>query len=264
MIHSLKKITALTVIFVSFLLPTPASAQGSDSFVETSKQDEPATPIHNKAFFKYEFNKRLKYKLIYDKIEDRGISNEVNEVVEYYTNETDPSVLSFNNSRNGVIYNLNKDTNPVLPVLIKDESKDIKPGNFDYFKGDIPLESEIADIKKRKKIKTDQVLELVEKKAENDIIHYKYNLIRNDKGKTNLGVIELDITNSDNSFNNNILYDMEPLFFKNKIIFDKGEIKSYSYYSSAKKRTKYYESMDTDSVILKLSFTKGCCVSSLE
>ncbi|MDQ0782618.1 hypothetical protein [Chryseobacterium sp. W4I1] len=263
MTHSLKKITAPAVIFVSFLLPFSAYAQSGDSFVELTKLDEPA-PFSDKAFFRFEFNKRLTYKLIYDTVSDKGISNEVNEVVEYYTSETDPSVLYFNNSRNGIIYNLNKDTNPVLPVLIKDENKDIKPGNFDYFKGDISLESEITDIKKRKKIKTDQILELVEKKAENDLTHYKYNLVRNDKGRTNLGVIELDITNSDNGFNNNILYDMEPLFFKNKILFDKGEIKSYSYYSSAEKRTKHYESMDSNPVILRLSFTKGCCVSSLE
>ncbi|MGG5208328.1 hypothetical protein ACQWU4_05220 [Chryseobacterium sp. MIQD13] len=263
MTHSIKKITAPAVIFVSFLLPAQAYAQDSDSFMEISRLDEPA-PLHNKAFFRYEFDTRLKYKFIHDQTSDRNTNNEVNEVVEYYTNGADLTVLSFNNSRNGVIYNLNKNTNPVLPVLIKDENKDIRPGNFDYFKGDIPLESEIADIKKRKKAKTDQILELVEKKSENDLTHYKYHLIRNDKGKTNLGIIELDITNSDKGFNNNILYDMEPLFFKNKILFDKGEIKSYSYYNTDRKRTKYYESMDNSSVHLRLSFTKGCCVSSLE
>ncbi|NML70528.1 hypothetical protein HHL23_12030 [Chryseobacterium sp. RP-3-3] len=263
MIHSLKKITAPAVIFVSFLLPASAYAQDSDSFVETSKTDEPA-PLNDKAFFKYEFNKRVKYTLTYDKIKDQGTSNEVSEDIQYFISDTDLSVLSFNNSRNGFIYNLNKDTNPVLPVLIKEESKEIKPGNFDYFKGDIPLESEIADIKKRKKVKTEHILELVEKRAENDLIHYKYNLILNQKVKTNLGVIELDISNSDQDFNNNILYNMEPLFFKNKILFTKGEIKSYSYYNSSKKRTKYYESKDHDSVLLRLSFTKGCCVSSLE
>ncbi|WP_307212453.1 hypothetical protein [Chryseobacterium lathyri] len=259
----MKKITASAVIFVSFLLPALAYAQDSFSFMETSKQDEPA-PLNHKAFFKYEFNRRLKYKFTYDKAEDHGTSNEVSDTVEYYTNETDLTVLYFNNSRNGIIYNLSKETNPVLPVLIKEESKDIKPGNFDYFKGDIALESEIAEIRKRKKVKTDQILELVEKKAENNLTHYKYNLIRNNKGKTNLGIIELDVTNSDQDFNNNILYDMEPLFFKNKIMFDKGEIKNYSHYSSAKKRTKHYESMNNDSVLLRLSFTKGCCVSSLE
>lgn len=257
MIHSLKKITAPAVIFVSFLLPSSAYAQGGDSFVETPRLDEPA-PFSDKAFFRFEFNK----KLTYNKIADQGTGNEVNEVIEYYTNDADLSVLSFNNSRNGIIYNLKKDTNPVLPVLIKDENKEIKPGNFDYFKGDIPLESEIADIKKRKKAKTDQVLELVEKKADNDLIHYKYNLIH--KGKTNVAVIELDIANTDKDFNNNILFDMEPLFFKNKISFDKGEIKSYSYYNTSKKRTKYYESINIDPVLLRLSFTKGCCVSSLE
>ncbi|HCA06680.1 hypothetical protein [Chryseobacterium sp.] len=257
MIHSLKKITAPAVIFVSFLLPSSTYAQGGDSFVETPRLDEPA-PFSDKAFFRFEFNK----KLTYNKIADQGTSNEVNEVIEYYTNDADLSVLSFNNSRNGIIYNLKKDTNPVLPVLIKDENKEIKPGNFDYFKGDIPLESEIADIKKRKKAKTDQVLELVEKKADNDLIHYKYNLIH--KGKTNVAVIELDIANTDKDFNNNILFDMEPLFFKNKISFDKGEIKSYSYYNTSKKRTKYYESINIDPVLLRLSFTKGCCVSSLE
>ncbi|MBB6370686.1 hypothetical protein [Chryseobacterium shigense] len=261
MIHSLKKITAPAVIFVSFTLPALAYAQDSDSFMETFKQEEPA-PLHDKAFFRYEFDTRLRYKFIHDKA-DQG-ANEINEIVEYYTNETDLTSLYFNNSRNGVIYNLNKNTNPVLPILIKDENKNIKPGNFDYFKGDIPLESEIADIRKRKKAKTDQILELVEKKAENDLVHYKYNLIRNDKGRTNVGVIELDITNSDKGFNNNILYNMEPLFFKNKILFDKGEIKSYSHYNTDKKRIKYYESIDTDPVILRLSFTKGCCVSSLE
>ncbi|KFF25503.1 hypothetical protein [Chryseobacterium vrystaatense] len=263
MIHSLKKITAPAVIFVSFLLPASAYAQDGDSFVETSQSDEPA-PLNDKAFFRYEFNKRLKYKVTYDKVADEGKSNEVNEDVDYYTNETDFSVLAFNNSRNGFIYNLKKETNPVLPVLIKDEKKEIKPENFDYFKGDIPLESEIADIKKRKKAKTEHILELVEKREENELVHYKYNLILNHKGKTNLGIIELDITNSDQDFNNNILYDMEPLFFKNKIQFDKGQIKSYSYYNSAKKRTKYYESKNNESVLLRLSFTKGCCVSSLE
>ncbi|MEI3789032.1 MULTISPECIES: hypothetical protein [unclassified Chryseobacterium] len=263
MIHSLKKITAPAVIFVSFLLPALTYAQDSFSFMETSKQDERA-PLNNKAFFKYEFNKRLKYKFTYEKAEGQGTDNEVSDIIEYYTNESDFSVLYFNNSRNGIIYNLNKDTNPVLPVSIKDQSKEIKPGNFDYFTGDIPLESEIADIRKRKKLKTDQILELVEKKTENDLIHYKYNLIRNNKAKTNLGIIELDVTNDDQNFNNNILYDMEPLFFKNKIMFDKGEIKSYSYYNTAKKRTKYYESMNNDSILLRLSFTKGCCVSSLE
>lgn len=264
MIHSLKKITAPAVIFVSFLLPALAYAQDSFSFMETSKQDDPA-PFSHKAFFKYEFNKRLKYKFTYDnKTADHGTNNEVSDIIEYYTNETDLSVLYFNNSRNGVIYNLSKKTNPVLPVSIRDESKEIKPGNFDYFTGDIALESEIAEIRKRKKVKADQILELVEKKAENNLIHYKYNLIRNNKGKTNLGIIELDITNSDQDFNNNILYAMEPLFFKNKIMFDKGEIKNYSHYSSAKKRTKHYESMNNDAVLLRLSFTKGCCVSSLE
>ncbi|WP_123902700.1 hypothetical protein [Chryseobacterium elymi] len=259
----MKKITAPAVIFVSFLLPALAYAQDSFSFMQTSKQDEPA-PLNHKAFFKYEFNKRLKYKLTHNKVAGNGRNNEVSDIIEYYTNETDLSVLYFNNSRNGIIYNLSKDTNPVLPVSIKDESKEIKPGNFDYFTGDIPLESEIAEIKKRRKAKTDRILELVEKKAENNLTHYKYNLIRNNKTKTNLGIIELDVTTSDQNFNNNILYDMEPLFFKNKIIFDKGEIKSYSYYNTAKKRTKYYESMNNDSVLLRLSFTKGCCVSSLE
>ncbi|AZA64043.1 hypothetical protein EG345_04555 [Chryseobacterium carnipullorum] len=188
----------------------------------------------------------------------------MSEDIQYFVSDADLSVLSFNNSRNGFIYNLNKETNPVLPVLIKDESKDIKPGNFDYFKGDIPLESEIADIKKRKKAKTEHILELVEKRAENDLIHYKYNLILNQKVKKNLGVIELDITNSDQNFNNNILYDMEPLFFKNKIMFNKGEIKSYSHYNSVNKRTKFYQSKDNEPILLRLSFTKGCCVSSLE
>lgn len=263
MIHSLKKITAPAVIFVSFLLPASAYAQDSDSFVETSKSDEPA-PLNDKAFFKYEFNKRLKYTLTYDKIADQGASNEVSEDIQYFVSDADLSVLSFNNSRNGFIYNLNKETNPVLPVLIKDESKDIKPGNFDYFKGDIPLESEIADIKKRKKAKTEHILELVEKRAENDLIHYRYNLILNQKVKKNLGVIELEITNSDQDFNNNILYDMEPLFFKNKIVFNKGEIKSYSHYNSVNKRTKFYQSKDNEPILLRLSFTKGCCVSSLE
>jgi hypothetical protein len=264
MIHSLKKITAPAVIFVSFLLPALAYAQDSFSFMETSKQDDPA-PFSHKAFFKYEFNKRLKYKLTYDnKTADHGTNNEVSDIIEYYTNETDLSVLYFNNSKNGVIYNLSKKTNPVLPVSIRDENKEVKPGNFDYFTGDIVLESEIAEIRKRKKVKTDQILELVEKKAENNLIHYTYNLIRNNKGKTNLGIIELDLTNSDQDFNNNILYDMEPLFFKNKIIFDKGEIKNYSHYNTSKKRIKHYESINNDSVLLRLSFTKGCCVSSLE
>lgn len=259
MIHSLKKITAPAVIFVFFLLPSSAYAQGGDSFVEAPRLDEPS-PFNDKAFFRFEFNKRLTY----NKIADQGTGNEANEVIEYYTNDTDLSVLSFNNSRNGTIYNLEKNTNPVLPILIKDENKVIKPENFDYFKGDIPLETEIADIKKRKKAKTDQILELVEKKAENNLIHYKYNLILNHKGKTNVAVIELEIANTDKNFNNNILFDMEPLFFKNKIVFDKGEIKSYSYYNSDKKRTKHYESMDHNDVLLRLSFTRGCCVSSLE
>ncbi|WP_223605872.1 hypothetical protein [Chryseobacterium sp. OSA05B] len=263
MIHSLKKITAPAVIFVSFLLPSSAYAQGGDSFLEAPRLDD-AAPFSDKAFFRFEFNKRLTYRFISDKSTDQGTSNEVNEVVQYYTNDADLSVLSFNNTRNGFIYNLKKETNPVLPVLIKDENKEIKPGNFDYFKGDIPLESEIADIRKRKKAKTSQVLELVEKKAENDLIHYKYNLVLNHKGKMNVAVIELDIMNTDKDFNNNILYDMEPLFFKNKILFDKGEIKSYSYYNTAKKRTKFYESINIDPVLLRLSFTKGCCVSSLE
>lgn len=133
MTHSLKKIAAPAVIFVSFLLPAAVYAQETASFVESSKSDEPA-PINDKAFFKYEFNKRFRYKFTYDKIADQGTGNEVSDIIEYYTNETDLSVLSFNNSRNGFIYNLNKNTNPVLPVLIKDENKDIKPGNFDYFK----------------------------------------------------------------------------------------------------------------------------------
>ncbi|KFF02325.1 TrbC/VirB2 family protein [Chryseobacterium luteum] len=263
MIHSLKKIAAPAVIFVLFLLPASAHAQDSDSFVETPKQEEPS-PFNDKAFFKFEFNNRLKYKFTQDKTESYGTAHEVSDIIEYYTNENDLSVLYFNNSRNGVIYNLKKDTNPVLPVLIKDENKDVKPGNFDYFKGDIALETEIAEIKKRKRAKTDQILQLVEKRAEKDLIHYTYHLISNGKGKTDLAVIELDITNNDKDFNNNILYDMEPLFFKNKIMFDKGEIKSYSYYSTSKKRTKYYESMDNNPILLRLSFTKGCCVSSLE
>ncbi|KMQ64310.1 hypothetical protein ACM46_08425 [Chryseobacterium angstadtii] len=263
MIHSIKKITAPAVIFVSFLLPSETSAQGGDSFVETPRLEEPA-PFNDKAFFRFEFDTKIKYRFTNDKIVNQSTNNEVSDIIEYYTNETDQSVLAFNNSRNGFIYNLKKDTNPVLPVLIKDESKEIKPGNFDYFKGDIPLESEIADIKKRKKPKTDQVLELVEKKAENDLIHYKYNLILNRKRKTNIAVIELDIANTEKAFNNNILYDMEPLFFKNKILFNKGEIKSYSYYNKEKRRTKYYESLDIYPVLLRLSFTKGCCVSSLE
>ncbi|WP_343610632.1 hypothetical protein [Chryseobacterium oranimense] len=263
MIHSLKKITAPAVIFVSLLLPALAYAQDSDSSLELSRTNEPA-PLNDKAFFKYEFNKRVKYRFTYDKVTDQGTTHEASEDIQYFISDYDLSVLYFNNSRNGIIYNLNKDTNPVLPVLIKDEKKDTKPGNFDYFKGDIPLESEIADIRKRKKPKTDQILELVEKKADNDLVHYTYHLIRNNKGRTNLGIIELDITNSDQGFNNNILYDMEPLFFKNKIAFDKGEIKSYSYYNADRKRTKYYESLATDSVLLRLSFTKGCCVSSLE
>ncbi|MBL1220138.1 hypothetical protein JET18_04770 [Chryseobacterium sp. L7] len=262
MIHSLYKIAAPAVIFVSLLLPASAYAQDSDSFVETPRPDESA-PLNNKAFFKFEFNKRLKYTFISDKTGDQRSDNETSEDIQYYVNDADLSVLSFNNSRNGVIYNLKRNTNPVLPVLIKDENKEIQPGNFDYFKGDIPLETEISEIKKRKKAKTDQVLELVEKRTENNMVHYKYHLV-NPKRKTNLGVIELDIADNNNDFNNNILYDMEPLFFKNKILFDKGEIKSYSYYNASKKRTKYYESKDSESVFLRLSFSKGCCVSSLE
>ncbi|MFN1215524.1 hypothetical protein ACKW6Q_00945 [Chryseobacterium kwangjuense] len=263
MTHFIHKITAPAVIFVSFLLPASAYAQDGDSFVQNFRSEEPA-PVSHKAFFKFEFNKRLNYTLIHSNTQSTDQDTEVSENIEYYVNDADLSVLSYNSSRNGVIYNLKRETNPVLPVLIKDENKEIKPENFDYFKGDIPLESEISTVRKRKKAKTDQILELVEKRTENNLIHYRYNLIHYKKRKINLGVIELDITDTGHDFNNNILFDMEPLFFKNKIVFDKGEIKSYAYYNTSKKRTKYYESKDSNPAFLKLSFTKGCCVSSLE